>query len=79
MLRLGCFIIGSKAFKGILIPKSDGIYSVVQNFAEFNRHRDMAPQRVIDSQHAIKAMTSDTGLMKIFYYESVSKVVISLL
>ena len=65
---------GHDAFSGILIPKADGIYSMVQNFAEFDPPTSIKPQQVMESQHPIRALTSDTRLMKIFYYESVTKV-----
>ena len=47
---------------------------MVQNFAEFKHFEGIAPQRLMESKLAIKAMTSDTKLMKIFYYESITKV-----
>ena len=68
------FFAGKKAFRGLLIAKGDGIYSMVQNFAEFKHFEGIEPQRLMDSKLAIKAMTSDTKLMKIFYYESITKV-----
>lgn len=72
---------GWKQFEGLLLPKSDGIYTLPTNFIEYkpgSRLSRPLPQKILDLSLPTTALASDLRAMKIFFYEYKTHIIKSL-